>query len=47
MLGDSISLKSQKRYAAEENLDDSKDIHRVKENIRENIQISTKDSLDQ
>ena len=40
-------LKISKWFAAAENLDDSKDTYRAQENIRENIQISAKDSLDQ
>jgi hypothetical protein len=41
----SITLRSQNRFAALENLNDSKNINRAWQNIKENIQTSAKESL--
>jgi hypothetical protein len=38
-------IKNSKRFAALENVDDSEDINRPRENIEENIKISAKISL--
>jgi len=44
-LGNSIRLRSQNRFAALVNLNDSNDINRAWENTKENIESPAKDSL--
>jgi hypothetical protein len=44
-LGNSITLRSQNRFAALENLNDSTNINRAWQNIKENIQTSAKECL--
>jgi hypothetical protein len=41
-----FQIELSKRFAALENLNDSKDIHGAWENIKENIKISAKETLD-
>jgi len=44
-VGKQYQIKFSKRYAALENLSDSKDINRVWEKIKDNIKISAKEKL--
>jgi hypothetical protein len=44
-LGNSIRLKSETVFAALENMNDSENINRAWENMKENIKISAKESL--
>jgi hypothetical protein len=46
MLKNSIRLKSEKKFAALENFEDSGDINRAWDNIRQNIKIFAQESLD-